>query len=218
MEKRNFLFRFVPTSSRNKLLLDQEALYSTTDQLTADKISKDLLRILPETAVVTDATACIGGSAYSLSRVFHRVHAIEIDDTRFHYLQQNMKVLQTSNVECHHGDALKICQHLAQDLIFLDPPWGGPEYKTLPRVSLQLAGKDLSDVCIELSAYAKYIAVKVPVNFDEHTFLERCKSKLHMAHMNTTLRKMHLLVLEVRHPNDHTEQHSNREEEHPYAP
>jgi len=199
MDKRDFLFRFVPLNQRSKLLMDEESLYSTTDQLTADKISRELLKLIPATSTVTDATACVGGSAYSLSKVFASVNAIELDKTRYEYLVNNIKLLGSENIQCIYGDALEECKNLKQDLIFLDPPWGGPEYKRQEKVSLELSNIKISEVCEKLSPYTKFIAIKAPTNFDETTFNESTKNVLKMVYKNIHLRKMNLLVYEVIH-------------------
>ena len=151
--------------------------------------------MIPQSATVTDATACIGGSSLSLSKVFTNVNAVELDETRYTYLKHNMEALSLSNVHCFHGDALHICPTLEQDLIFLYPPWGGPEYKTQVKVSLKLSDLDLADVCIMLASHTQYIAIKVPVNFDENKFLQATHEHLTLEHKNTQLRKMHLLIL-----------------------
>lgn len=198
MDKKDFLFRFVPSIVRSKIMMDDESLYSTTDQLTADKIGKELLRVLPPTAIVTDATACIGGSALSLSKLFSKVNAIELDEHRYKCLTYNMKILGVTNVECFQGDAIKLCKDLQQDLIFLDPPWGGPEYKKLDKVSLELSHMDISEVCEALAPHTQYIAMKVPTNFNEQLFVEQTKSCLKLLVKNTHLRKMNLLICETR--------------------
>lgn len=196
--KKDFLFRFLSPSIRNLLRFDEEALYSTTDQLTADKICKDLTKFVPSSGVVTDATACIGGSCASLAKVFSKVYAIEIDQIKYDYLRHNMMVMGLhSVVECICGDALAMCPLLRQDIIFIDPPWGGPEYKLSSTISLSLSGKTLATVCCELAPFTRYIALKVPTNFDEAAFLQEVAGKLVRVHRNTNLRKMHLLVFQT---------------------
>lgn len=196
--KRDFLFRFLSPSVRSLLRFDEEALYSTTDQLTADKICKDLLKFVPSNGVVTDATACIGGSCASFAKTYFKVHAIEIDRVKYDYLRHNMMIMGLSEVvDCLCGDALVVCPTLRQDLIFIDPPWGGPEYKLCSSISLFLSGKSLASVCCTLSPYTKYIALKVPTNFDETAFLQEVEGKLTRVHRNTNLRKMHLLIFQT---------------------
>lgn len=198
MDKRDFLFRFVEPPIRSLLRLDDEAFYSTTDQLTANKIAKILTRIVPPQATITDATACIGGATHAFAQAFSFVNAIEIDRTRYDYLRHNITILgMAERVRCIHGDALDVCPRLQQDVVFLDPPWGGPEYKTMPRVSLFLSNSKLSDVCRRLASSTRYIAIKVPTNFDEAKFREETKDFAQVIICDTQLRKMHLIVLET---------------------
>lgn len=193
-EKRDFLFRFVPSAIRQQLLFDDEALYSTTDQLTADKITRDLLRYISPSSVITDATACVGGNTYSFSQQFRKVNAIEKDPTRASYLKHNMKILGTQNVEVFCGDCLDLCTRQYQDVIFLDPPWGGPNYKRMDNLDLYLTNHPLADVCRRLAPYTTYIALKVPTNFKDAVFIHCTRDCFNFIHKNTQLRKMHLLL------------------------
>jgi hypothetical protein len=195
-EKRDFLFRFVDHHIRQDLCLDDEALYSTTDQLTADKITRDLLKHLGRESTIADGTACIGGNTYSFAQTFTRVLAYEIDPKRASYLAHNMKILGMKNVECIHGDVITTLSQTV-DCIFLDPPWGGPEYKKRERVQLYLSENPLSTVCKKLTPYTTFFALKVPTNFDEQTFQQECEGYLSPVLRNTQLRKMHLLVYKV---------------------
>jgi 16S rRNA G966 N2-methylase RsmD len=193
-DKRDFLFRNTPLNKRALLLLDNEALYSVTDQHTANKISKCILKQLPLVETITDATACIGGNTHSFSMFFKNVIGIEIDPMRFAYLCHNMNVLEVKNACIYHGNMLDVCKYLKQDLIFIDPPWGGPNYKSKKFIDLYLSNIDLASVCILVAPYTKYIALKIPVNFNISAFNEKTKNVLKLIHRNTDLRKMHLLI------------------------
>jgi predicted RNA methylase len=193
-DKRDFLFRHVPLDIRYKILIDEEAIYSTTDQVTANKISREIIRFVNKESIITDATACIGGSSYSFSKYFDNINAIEIDENRFNYLQNNIKLLECENVNCIHGDALEECLKLNQDVIFIDPPWGGPEYKKKNIVDLYLSDLPFSEVCKKLSQVCKYIIIKVPINFNETDFINNTKKELKLIYKNISLRKMHLLI------------------------
>jgi 16S rRNA G966 N2-methylase RsmD len=200
MDKRDFLFKFLPKTIRSQLRLDNEALYSVTDQLTADKITQEILHYVPSTAIITDGTACVGGNTFSLSRAFQYINAVELDKLRFHYLKHNMKLLGVENITFYKADLLKIVSQLEQDLIFIDPPWGGPEYKTKDKIDLELSGIPLADVCIRLSTTSRFIALKTPVNFNAIPFLEKIKSHWQLIHSNTKLRKLHFYLLERHNP------------------
>ena len=194
--KRDFLFRFIDSNIRNQIIMDDESLYSTTDQLTADRISKDILKFLPSTSTITDATACIGGTAYSFSQHFQTVHAIEIDHTRFNLLVHNLKILakESTNIAYYNDDFIHICKKIKQNAIFIDPPWGGPDYKKIQKLSLYISNIELSEICKDIFNYTEYIVIKVPTNFDEEKFINNTKGIIQLVHKNTALRKMYLLV------------------------
>lgn len=196
VEKKNFLFKFVATNLRNQLLFDEEALYSTTDQNTANKIAKEIGKYIDPKSTIVDATACIGGSSYALSQIFNKVYAIEINENRYNYLISNIKLLEVNNIECILGDALEKVKDIECDCIFIDPPWGGPEYKILAKVKLELSNKPLHDICKEFAKNTKFIVIKVPLNFDEEDFIENTKDKL-VLKTKAPLRKMNLLIFEV---------------------
>lgn len=194
MDKRDFYFRHVPPELRAQLVLDHEASYSVTDQVTADKITKDIRLFVSSNATITDGTACAGGNTYSFAKTFKQVNAIEIDPDRFSYLVNNISILGTSNVNYICGDVYKECPKQYQDVLFLDPPWGGPDYKNNLNIRLYLSNKELSEICIDLSLYCKYIALKVPINFRVDIFDDAVKNVLERVHYNTSLRKMHLII------------------------
>jgi 16S rRNA G966 N2-methylase RsmD len=197
-DKRGFLFRYISLEKRLLLLLDNEALYSVTDQHTANKISKYIHKHLPNVKTITDGTACIGGNTYSFSRYFENVYAIEIDPTRFSYLQHNLRILEINNNTIIFNDnVLNICRYLHQDMIFLDPPWGGPNYKSITHMDLYLSNIELSDVCKMLSPYTKYISIKVPTNFNIESFNIKTRNHLTLLYRNIDLRKMNLLIYMV---------------------
>jgi len=193
-DKRDFLFRYVPPKVRCYIKYDDESLYSTTDQVTANKIAKELLKYTSKDSIITDATACIGGSAVSLSKIFKQVNAIEIDEERFKLLKHNIEILQCNNVNCINSNSIEECKKIYQDVIFLDPPWGGPEYKKSDNIDLFMSNIPFTDVCNLLSDYCKFIVIKVPINFNEEKFIENTKNKLELVYKNTNLRKMHLLI------------------------
>jgi 16S rRNA G966 N2-methylase RsmD len=196
MDKRDFLFKFLPKSIRTKLLLDEEALYSVTDQGTADKITTELLKFVPTNAVITDGTACIGGNTFSFSRTFQHINAVELDPQRFRYLKHNMETLGVENVACFQGDILNHAGVLAQSLLFLDPPWGGPEYKQKEILDLDLSGIPLDEVCRRFAPTTQYIALKTPANFHLEAFVKRVSDCMRLVYTNVRLRKIHLYIFQ----------------------
>ena len=95
---------------------------------------------------ITDGTACIGGDTLSFSREFKSVNAIEFDKTRYEYLKHNMKLFNCNNITFYNDDYLNLYKSLKQDVIFLDPPWGGPDYKNKKSLTLALGNMKLDDL------------------------------------------------------------------------
>jgi 16S rRNA G966 N2-methylase RsmD len=90
-----------------------------------------------------------------------------------------------------------ICQRLYQDLIFIDPPWGGPDYKNKDSIDLYLSDTELSEVCEHIKDNTQFIGIKVPVNFNEISFIDKTKNFMKLIHRNPDLRKMHLLIFQI---------------------
>jgi predicted RNA methylase len=208
-DKRQFLFKKVPDQIRVKLLLDEEAMYSTTDQITAEKIAASISEYVSVTGEIIDATACVGGSTLALASVFKKVVAIEKDQVKFGFLKHNMTLLGLSEkVTCVHGDCLEKCIKYKSDAIFIDPPWGGPQYKNAELMSLTLSGIPLSEVCRHLSPYTQYIILKVPTNFDEKRAIDDTSDCMKLMCRNTNLRKMNLLIFRTTHSRHHAPQNA----------
>lgn len=61
--------------------------------------------------------------------MFHSVIAIDIDPVRLALAQHNAEVYGVGNqIEFLQGDFLQLAPSLKGDVVFLSPPWGGPEY------------------------------------------------------------------------------------------
>jgi 16S rRNA G966 N2-methylase RsmD len=194
----NFLFRYVAPEIRDQLRMDDEAVYSVTDQVTADKISADLLQIVGcRNVTLCDATACVGGNAFSFARSFDHVVALEIDPVRHEYLQNNMQVLGLQNVACWWEDAIEHCKKYKYPLIFVDPPWGGPNYKQHARLDLYLGSQRIQDAFRMWQGNVEWIALKAPSNFNIEGFMSDTADFLTLHRTNNTLRKMVLYVFRM---------------------
>lgn len=200
--KVDFLFKHVDAQIRGKLLLDEEALYSTTDQTTADKISVDIAKIVPRVSTITDATACVGGNAYSFAQHFEKVYAFELDMTRARMLRHNMTLLGARNVVVQQGDAFDLCMNQYQDVVFMDPPWGGPGYRKHTAIELYLSGHHIAELCEQIirGGRARFIALKSPTNFNEADFVKRVAPFMTLRYKDTQLRKMFFYIFEAAVP------------------
>jgi 16S rRNA G966 N2-methylase RsmD len=55
---------------------------------------------------------------------------------------------------------------LRQDLIFLDPPWGGTDYKKTSIIDLFLDNVNVLIVINNLYHHTRYVAMKIPNNYN----------------------------------------------------
>ncbi len=136
-------------------------IYSTSDQ--AYEINKILKLYISNSDIVTDATACIGGNAFFFQKDFKWVNIIEKDPNIFYTLKKNTDFSNCKHYNCSY---LTLMYILRQDLIFLDPPWGGVDYKKNYNINLYLDDINVIDVINNLYHYTRNIAMKIPNNYN----------------------------------------------------
>ena len=125
-KKRHYLFRDKLTvEEQGQIQLDDVALYSVTDSHHAEEITQLLLNYIPRTGTITDGTACVGGNSMSFCRYFKHVNAVERDAGRSAMLRNNLNVIGLKNFTIYTSDFVSTIPQYKQDLVFLDPPWGG---------------------------------------------------------------------------------------------
>lgn len=210
---------------RNGMLLDDVAIYSVTDARTADRITKAALA-LPggPHREVCDGCACVGGNVISFARALQkdkacRVTGIEFDEVRCEFLKHNVATARvpaeilrgdfaqaTADDETDDGDGWA-CRSAVRraDLLFLDPPWGGPEVARQPEgsVRLHLSGVDVGELCKRIGGAgfrAKHVLLKLPPNYDV-VFLKETLSN-HAVRVDQSFRKMILAVVSFRRGGD----------------
>lgn len=157
---------------KEKLLLTTEGLYSLSYYKDADVLSEIIKSEFSENITITDGTANVGGNVISFAKYFKVVNAIELDKVNFKALKNNIKVYDFKNVNLFNDDSTKIIFNMKQDVLFLDPPWGGVDYKQKESLDLFLNNKNISYWCNEVFKLTetKLIVLKVPNNFNKKKF------------------------------------------------
>jgi 16S rRNA G966 N2-methylase RsmD len=131
----------------------------------------------PEEQTVIDLTASVGGMTLALAKNFARVIAVEIDSHRAALCQENMIRHGVDNkVEVINRDAMELIPQLRQNcavMVFVDPPWGGINYKRERRQVLTMGQWTLEEVLQQLAKHLSpgMVGVRLPVNFDLECFL-----------------------------------------------
>ena len=189
-------FPYINKTLHNKLRIDEVGLYSISTPKNASIISQLIKKNInyQDNIIITDAMAGVGGNTISFSSYFYIVNSIEIDNIRFEYLVSNIQLYNKENILCLKGNFLDYISKMYQDIIFLDPPWGGKNYKEHEIIKIKIDDKTLEEICIYIieNKVCNVIALKLPLNYD----LEEIK-KIKQELIIEKLEKMILLIIKI---------------------
>lgn len=143
--------------------MDREGWFSVTPEKIAEHIA-DRCRC----DIIVDAFCGVGGNAIQFAFTCNHVIAIDIDPVKIEIARHNASVYGVENhIEFIQGDFLKVGPTLSADVVFLSPPWGGPDYLTAEvfdlETMIEIDGLKIFDVAQKIS---KNIVYFVPRNTD----------------------------------------------------
>lgn len=160
--------------------------YSITKPIHTLWIKKNIIAYFKQKKINThylsiiDCNAGIGGDSISFSKYFKHVLAIEKNKLHYDVLINNCNAIEIKNIEFVNNNFMDIIDksniYKYYTILFMDPPWGGPNYKKHDTVDLDIEldtkSKPLDEVINQLYKYYRYIILKSPVNlkFDEKKF------------------------------------------------
>ncbi|XP_029380342.1 trimethylguanosine synthase [Echeneis naucrates] len=111
--------------------LDREGWFSVTPERIAEHIALRVEHKFHGCQLVVDAFCGVGGNAIQFALTGKKVLAVDIDAVRLDLARHNAAVYGVANqIEFLQGDFLQLASHLRGDVVFLSPPWGGPDYLT----------------------------------------------------------------------------------------
>jgi hypothetical protein len=185
-------------SNNMKLLSDEIGRYSISLPKDAEIITSlveyhiNKLELLSKDLIITDSTAGIGGNTISFSKKFKNVNSIEIDKKRFEFLKNNINYYNLENVNLVNCNYLNIMENLIQDIIFMDPPWGGRGYKKKSSLTLKLSGIPLEDICTKLKKLTKILVLKLPLNYNLQSLIKPLNANI----FKYKIKRMYILIIE----------------------
>lgn len=165
---------------KKKLQIVKESIYSLSRKDASEKTSQSIKSILKDKDIsqltITDACANVGGNTLNFAKHFKAVNAMEIDENAFKALNNNINVAGLKNVNAYHGDYTIKMNELKQDVVFMDPPWGGVGYWREKSLMLKLGDKPIYDVINDMKNKPDLIVIKAPKNFAFSEFKQKVDS------------------------------------------
>lgn len=176
--EKNILLKIFPQNDTLEMLkYDNEGLWSITLPEDADIISQIILSELNNEITIMDCTAGLGGNVISFAKFFKKVIGIEINSDRFKMLDNNVIICCKDNMEniyLINGNFLDYIETIDADCYFIDPPWGGPDYKFNIKTKIRIDDVQLIDIIkiIKNKQNDKMIVMKLPNNYNIDEFIE----------------------------------------------
>lgn len=218
-----------------KIKIDDDSFCYITIREIAEIISKIICYHLlehnlnPQKSTIIDYTSGVGGNVLSFGKFFKFVYAIELDSIRADYLINNISVYGFKNIKVINSCAIEFnSNQLIQtnpNVVFVDPPWGGSNYKNNENLTLSLGSIELEKLVIEIvkkfSDYYvqvvennpkeknnnynnKFVILKLPKNYNVEYFYNYIKSNNNFSNYNICLylyilNKMIVIVCELQY-------------------
>ena len=169
------IFPYLSNNNYNNLQINDETLtYITTykiSQLITDIIISNIpFNINLKNIIIFDMTACIGGDSITFSKNFGNVISCEDNTIFYNMLINNLNVYDVKNIITHNEDSLLIYKNYSNiDILYIDPPWGGKDYKKQKKLRLKINEKYVDEIvndCFSQETKIKLIVLKLPKNYD----------------------------------------------------
>ena len=190
----------------DNIKIDDESVSYITTPNESKKISEIIVNHIGKfkkgkDCTIIDTTAGVGGDTITFSFYFNSVVSIEINSQRFEMLKNNINEYKIKNALLVNGDSIVILPKISYlDIIYVDPPWGGKDYKTKDNLKLKLGDVPIESFIIDcfdinkMLAVPKIIALKLPKNYDlKHLYDELTKKYDIYLYQ---LRKINILIIE----------------------
>tara|TARA_B110000908_G_scaffold131025_1_gene154087 strand:+ start:250 stop:909 length:660 start_codon:yes stop_codon:yes gene_type:complete len=196
-------------SEKNLFKTDHIGLFSLTSAKIAKELSDNIISLFPDNYPIhiTDATASVGGNTipFLLIKNFAKVNTIELDKNRYDMLKYNINIKKQFIIgayDLYNCSYLNIKNDFNEDIIFIDPPWGGPDYYKETNINLFLDNIPLVKIINSLFTdkdKLKYVLIKTPKNFDLNDFITNMLNKLFIEKLefSKNLKKINFFIIKI---------------------
>lgn len=138
------LFPKINNINLNTLKIDDESV----SYITIPNDSKRIISIISNhlinykninNCIIADITAGVGGDSINFCNNFKYVISIELDIMRYNCLKHNINVYGFTNSTILNGNSIELITNIPFfDIIYIDPPWGGRDYKNKEKLTLKI--------------------------------------------------------------------------------
>ena len=196
---------FLPICGINRynLKITEEGKYSLSHWKDADKVSVlieyHMKKYNLKDIDIIDGTAGVGGNTITFSKNFNNVYATDISKLHIKLLIHNLNIYNIHNIKIMNSDICDLNIINSGHVLFLDPPWGGPDYKKYNNLTLYLGKYKLEEIVqkwvnmVNKKDKLKLILCKVPnnVNHTPWIYLQKCNVVWY------SLPKYKIIVIEI---------------------
>lgn len=120
-----------------------------------------------ENKMIMDGTSNVGSDSILFGLNMLGVIGVEINEENYNVLKHNVGLYNLDNIELVLGDVRDEYKNYEYDILYMDPPWGGIDYRKKEDIELYLGDSKLEDFIKEVIEYGvRYIVLKVPVNYN----------------------------------------------------
>lgn len=198
------LFPLPPSNSYHNIHIDHESIAYITTPYYTTTITNIIRANIPSNIIhnditVFDGTACVGGDTIAFGNIFGTVISVEIDKKRFDMLKNNIEEYGLYNVVPINDNCISILKKINFiDIVYLDPPWGGKNYKSVDNIRLSISDTYI-DIIINdivnnnIRAKVKLIVLKLPKNYNIKQLYDLTKN-VNIQILQYVLQKMLIIV------------------------
>lgn len=161
--------KLFPPSNKSNLMTDFIGSFSITLPNDALHISQIISnQFNNNNIIISDCTAGVGGNTFSFCKHFKFVNSIEINNERFKLLKNNVSSYDITNINLINDNFMNFIFNTYQDVIYIDPPWGGIGYKKKLNIRLDISNIPIENICSRIinKNITKLIVLKLPLNYD----------------------------------------------------
>ena len=166
---------------KERLIFTEDSLYSSS-RLKGSKRLIDVINKYYENnfdITITDGTSNIGTDAINLATIYKNINAVEISVLNHKALSNNIEVFNLQDkVRPYNNDINIQIKELKQDIIYIDAPWGGKEYKNDKNINLYLGDVEITDFYLDNKDRADTFIFKVPFNYNFERLYKNVKKNI----------------------------------------